>query len=197
MNLNLVQNFGYAEMYEFAENPKEKFGRFVTFDKEVPNKIKFASKNDFIIGVSSINFNGLSDNLKYWRSKYCRDMYGDCYLNSVTLAKGKKVYNSIEEMAYIETSKVDTYKPKQFDYFNDDQEYIERIDRIEWVPVTLLGKAIVVDNGNCNPGDWCQLYDGDDESLLGTAIKWNGDKNVLRWHVLERYSIKTIKILYK
>lgn len=198
MELSLIQNFGYCEMYECATTQKDRFGRFVTFDKTDTDKITFAAPGDYVIGVSSINFAELSDNPKQWPAKYYRDQYGDCVLDPTYIAVGHKKYDQMNEMAYISTEKLNSYRPRQFKYYDKNKKYVERIDRLEWCPVTLIGKAMVIDDGTCVPGQYCQLYSGNDESRYGTAESWpSGGDMTNRWYVIERFSKNTIKILYK
>lgn len=196
MDLKLVQPFGYGEMYEWAAIPNEKFGHLVTFDDIQHDKVRYAKPGEYIIGVSSINFKELSDNDNKWFAKYWRDKFGDCVLKEIDIAVGKKEYDQIDEFAYIKTSKVHTYNPREYDDYDKDVKYVERIDRQEWIPVILLGKVIIVDDGNCKSGEWCQIYNGADEAKFGTVVPWDGKTNQ-RWYVIRRFSENTIKILYK
>ena len=80
---NLINKFGYSEMYEWSELFKYNivpFGRFVTFADNEIGKIKLANENDFIIGVTTINSAYTSDDPEEWQGKYLSNEYGgECH----------------------------------------------------------------------------------------------------------------------
>lgn len=199
MNEDLIQKFGYSEMYEWAELPTPEFrlGRFVTFDKNNVNKIRPVSdKNDFIIGVTTVNSVTDSDNPDSWKYKNVCNEYGDMYLIKERLAVGEKVYDQINEINFIKTRPWEHYVPIQNKYFNKDVQYIKRTNRQEWIRVNLIGKCVVFDDGQCNSGQWCMPYSGKIKELQGSAIPYDG-KSENKFYVLERISDKTILILNK
>ena len=69
------------------------------------------------------------------------------------------------------------------DEFDPNREYIPRSQRKEWIPVGLLGKIYVRDNGECVQGSKC-------DCLNGIAIPGN------KWYVLNRVTDSVIRILY-
>ena len=71
-NYELLQKFGFCEMYEWANVPEERLGLFVTFDREKPNKIvPFGeTKDGKVLGVTSINSVIDSDNPGVWKYAY-------------------------------------------------------------------------------------------------------------------------------
>ena len=199
MNEDLIQKFGYSEMYEWAELPTPEFrlGRFVTFDKTHVNKIKPVSdKNDFIVGVTTVNSVTDSDNPNSWKYKNVCNEYGDMYLVKERLAVGEKVYDQINEINFIKTRPWEHYVPIQNKYFNKDVQYVKRTNRQEWIRVNLVGKCVVFDDGQCTPGQWCMPYSGKIKELQGSAIPYDG-KCENKFYVLERISDKTILILNK
>lgn len=68
--------------------------------------------------------------------------------------------------------------------FDPSLTYIPRSKRKEWIPVSLLGKVIVRDNGQCTPGQKCDCLNS--IAIPGTM-----------WRVLTRIAPDTIKILFK
>ena len=199
MNEDLIQKFGYSEMYEWAEMPTPEFrlGRFVTFDKNQVNKIRpITDKNDFIVGVTTVNSVTDSDNPNAWKYKNVCNEYGDMYLVKERLAVGEKVYDQINEINFIKTRPWEHYVPIQNKYFNKDVQYVKRTNRQEWIRVNLIGKCVVFDDGQCTPGQWCMPYSGKIKELQGSAIQHDG-KCENKFYVLERISDKTILILNK
>lgn len=193
-----IQSFGYTEMYEWNEIPehKDRLGRFVTFDKKETNKIKYAKSNDLIIGVTSVCAVQTSDDPDEWKYAYLCNEYGDLYLQKERLAVGAKQYDQFMEMNYIRTYPWEHYIRIPNKYLDPEKKYIKRSNRPEWVRVTLLGKAIVKDNGKCNPGEFCSVYQGKLKELQGTAIPAGKDsKN--QFYVIDRLSENTILILMK
>ena len=196
MNISLIQNFGYSEMYEWKEKQNDRFGYLVELDTEARDKIIKARNANDVIGVSSINFAYLSDNPEFWHKRYYRDAVGDTYMQQKIISRGTKKYNQIDEYAFISTSKDTIYVPREFEYFDENQKYVQRIDRLEWSPVTLLGKAIVIDDGECGDSLYCQLYNGSDETKFGTVVPVYDD-SLPKYRILTRYSQKTLLILFK
>jgi len=60
---------------------------------------------------------------------------------------------------------------------------IKHIFRKEWVPVGLMGKVYVRDNGNCVVGQRCDCSDG--IAIPGSS-----------WHVLSRSDTDVVRILF-
>lgn len=188
---DLTNNFGYAEMYEWKEIPPQRFGRFVQFSDK--DKISYAESIDNVIGVSSVCNIEISDNPNRWHKENIANEFGDVRVHKKYVTEGRKVYDDKNEMNYIKTYVKEKYVPNKSPIFQpNDHKYVKRSSRPEWVPVTLLGKCIVTDNGSCEPGGYCTVYSGDDKSKTGTAVP--SDKG---WRVLSRYSNSTVMILYK
>lgn len=168
----IMNKFGYSEMYEWSEHFKFNiipFGRFVTFADNEPGKIKLANNNnDIIIGVTTINSLIESDNPEEWQGKYLCNEYGDILL---------KNYKNI-------------IYPVINDNYNKDLKYIKRTERKEWIRVNLLGKCIVVDNGECKPGKYCMI--GKD----GIAVPYDVTTHQ-KYYIIDRLSENTIMIFFK
>lgn len=196
--LNLIQNFGFSEMYEWSDTSKIIIGAFVSFDSDSPSRIipYGYGNNKEILGITTVNSVIESDNPDRWKYAYMCNEVGDIYLQKEKLAVGQKVYDQVLELNYIQTRPWEHYIPIENKYLDKNKEYIPRTKRGEWVRVNLLGKVIVRDNGECKPGQYCQPYTGKLIKNFGTAVPAT-DENVKKYYVLERLSQNTILILNK
>lgn len=199
MGDDLIQKFGYSEMYEWEEVPGNnvRLGRFVTFSNKSKNKIVRTNKKDqFIVGVTTVNSVIDSDNPEEWKYKNLCNEYGDLYLRKEKLAVGEKVYDQLNEMNYIKTRPWEHFVTIDNKYYDKEKKYVKRTNRGEWTRVTLLGKAIVFDDGKCKEGEWCTPYVGKLKENYGMAVPADeNSKN--KYYVLERLSEKTILVLVK
>ena len=195
----LIQKFGYSEMYEWLEIPSREniLGRFVTFSEDVPNKIVPVSKpGQYVIGVTTVNSLADSDDPDFWRYKNICNEYGDTYLRKERLAVGTKVYDQVNEINFIKTYPWEHFVPIENQYYKKDLQYVKRTNRQEWIRVNLMGKCVVFDNGTCKAGSWCKPYNGKIKELQGSAIPANPDDET-KFYVIERVSEKTILVLNK
>ena len=200
MNENNIQEFGYAEMYEWANVPdnSQRLGRFVTFDKEKPGMIVAAHDDNFIVGVTTVCAEDTSDDPDEWKFSYLCNEYGDLYLKKERLAVGAKQYDQYNEINYIRTYPWEHYIKIENKYLDKEKTYVKRSKRIEWIRVNILGKTIVKDNGKCVPGEYCTVYSGKLKEKFGTAIPYNEKKSKnKKFYVLDRLSENTILILNK
>lgn len=199
MNEKLVNKFGYSEMYEWIVYPgdEHRFGRFVQFNDIEPNKINLAyDPQRRIIGVSSVNNVVSSDNPTEWTNKYLSNEYGDIYMTKERLAVGQKDYDQLEEFSYIRTFPYEQYIPVESDLFDKNIKYAKRSERLEWVGVIMLGKAIVRDDGKCVPGQYCRPQFSEINEDAGIAVPADRiDDN--SFYVIDRFSENTIVILVK
>lgn len=199
MGDDLIQKFGYTEMYEWENIPANnlKTGRFVVFSEKTPEKIVLSSKeNQIVVGVSTVNAVVESDNPSEWKYKNLCNEYGDLYLRKEKLAVGEKIYDQLNEMNYIRTRPWEHFIPITNKYFDESKKYLKRTNRAEWTRVTILGKAIVFDDGKCEPGTWCTPYTGKLKENYGMAVPAT-DKSKNKYYVLDRLSKTTILILFK
>lgn len=199
MGDDLIQKFGYSEMYEWEELPtnETKLGRFVTFSKNDPSKIVRVNKNNQqVLGVTTVNSVVDSDNPEEWKYKNLCNEYGDLYLRKEKLAVGEKVYDQLNEMNYIRTRPWEHFITIDNKYYDKEKKYVKRTNRAEWTRVTLMGKTIVYDGGKCTPGSYCTPYTGKLKEDFGIAVP--ADKNsVNKYYVLQRLSENTILIFFK
>lgn len=199
MGDNLIQKFGYAEMYEWqtVDEKNRYLGRFVTFSKDNPDKIVLPNKaGQYILGVTTVNAVTESDNPDEWRFKNLCNEYGDLYLQKERLAVGEKVYDQLNEMNYIRTRPWEHFITIDNKYYNKDAKYLKRTQRFEWIRVNLMGKCIVFDNGECTPGEFCTPYVGKLKEKFGMAVPAT-EKSKNKYYVLERLSQTTILIYFK
>jgi len=196
----LMNKFGYSEMYEWSELFKfdiVPFGRFVTFDRNSNGKIRLAHPADYIIGVTTINSTITSDDPEEWQGKYICNEFGDCLLQEKEKATAINAYDDIEEIPYIATIKDTEVIPVINDCFNKNLEYKKRSERQEWIRVNLLGKCIVVDNGECQPGKFCTIDNNGTAKPSDPMILSHGMPYVNNWYVLDRLTENTIMIFFK
>ena len=199
MGDDLIQKFGYAEMYEWENVPENdrKLGRFVTFSSNDKSKIVPINKQDqYVIGVTTVNAISESDNPDEWKYKNLCNEYGDLYLRKERLAVGEKVYDQLNEMNYIKTRPWEHFVTIDNKYYNKDAKYVKRTNRAEWTRVNIIGKCIVYDGGKCNPGEWCTPYTGKVKANFGIAVPAD-EKSINKYYVIERLSENTILILFK
>ena len=192
-----MNQFGYSEMYEWSELFKFNivpYGRFVTFDNNEPGKIRLGHTSDYIIGVTTINAVCTSDNPEEWQGKYLCNEYGDCLLQEKDIATAHEHYDDVKEIPYIATIKDTKIVPIINDEYDPSKEYVRRSERSEWVRVNLIGKCIVVDNGECQPGKFCTV--GENGIAKPTDIS-RGMPYVNKWYVIDRLTDNTIMIFFK
>ena len=114
-------------------------------------------------------------------------MYLD-YLVDVPKVKAKITFRSKGNARYVYYEYDRIYDP--------DKKYIVRSHRNEWCQVTLLGKAIIEDNGECKAGEYCTLYSGNDIEKIGTVVPAKEDDE-FKLYVMNRVSNKTILVFFK
>jgi len=202
MGDDLIQKFGYTEMYEWSVVPdnKNRLGRFVTFDpkneKDKSKILPYSKKGSYVLGVTSVNSVIESDNPNEWKYKNLCNEYGDLYLKPEKLAVGEKVYDQYNEMNYIKTRPWEHFITMDNKYYDKEKKYVKRTNRIEWIRVTVLGKCIVADDGTCKAGEFCTPYTGKIKEKQGIAIPAS-DKDTNKYYVLARLSDSTILIYFK
>lgn len=191
-----MNQFGYSEMYEWSELFKfdiVPYGRFVAFDNNEPGKIRLANTGDNPIGVTTINAVCTSDNPEEWQGKYLCNEYGDCLLQEKDIAIAQEHYDDVKEIPYIATIKDTKIIPIINDEYDPSKEYVRRSERSEWIRVNLIGKCIVVDNGKCQPGQWCTI--GENGIAVPTEII--SEIPNINWYVIDRLTDNTIMIFFK
>jgi trimeric autotransporter adhesin len=141
-------NADFAEMFETLDGKTIEPGYFVTLEGE---KIRKASSNDnYILGVTNSNPGFLADSAELrWKDKYVTDEWGNIIYKEVIIpaVKGKN--------GEIIASERRVMQPVLNSKWSNKKEYIPRSQRPEWVPVTLMGKVLVRDDGTCKVNGSC------------------------------------------
>lgn len=197
MDNEFIQKFGYTEMYEWedTQNIPNRLGVFVQFSEKVPNKIR-PYENGELIGVTSVNSLSISDDPDNWKYANMCNEVGDLFLQKERLAVGQKVYDEVLEFNYIMTRPWEHFITVPNKDYDQSKQYVKRSNRPEWVKVSLMGKTIVRDNGECQPGGYCKPYVGKIIHKFGTAIPAiKGEPN--SFYVMERLTEKTILVLLR
>lgn len=149
----------YAELFEWIDgnpNNEDRIGMVVTLEGE---KIRFANKDDDILGVVTGTAGVLGDNALYeWKDKYVTDDYG-------RIVYDDPVEEFVEYTDYVDPEKPETWTtakesagfhayPKVNPNYDPNKEYISRENRKEWDAIGLLGKLYVNDDGSCIVGGY-------------------------------------------
>ncbi len=171
----------FAEYFEWQDgnpNDEDRRGMFVTLDGE---KIKLANAGDFIVGVvsSMAAFIGNTSS-EQWQGRYLQDVFGDWVQEEVEIPE--KTDEVTGEVIPAHTVVQYALNPE----YDATQEYVSRQFRKEWSPIGMLGQVVVVDDGTCTVGGFCNAgVDG-----IGTAAE-NGYK------VMKRIDNTHVKVLVK
>lgn len=158
-------NGDYSETYEwFDGNPdnEDRRGLFVTLDGIYIKPV--TSEDDYILGVISATPSVCGDTHDLcWKGKYKKDIFGEIQTDE----DGNAIIS---------------------DDFNPDLQYIPQSVRKEKAKVGTHGKLVVVDDGTCQPNQYCKPS----ANGIGTHTD---DKNYYR--VLERLDDTHIRIVVK
>lgn len=161
----------FAEMYEWVDgnpNNEERRGRFITLEGD---KIRFATENDPVFGITSAAPCFVGNNHDEWYGRYERDVFGAIVY--------EKVMITTEDGKLIETYR----KKENPDYRHET--YIPRSERKEWAYVGQLGQIVVCDDGTCEANGYCDVT----EDGYATASKKG-------WRVLNRIDRSHVKVLF-
>lgn len=195
-----LNEFGYSEMYEWNDVPESdmRLGRFVSFNPVNTSKIELynSTSNKPLVGITTINAITVSDNPNEWPGKYLMTDVGDLYLTNEVLSVGDRVYDENLEMSFIRTQKWEHLIKIQNPNYIAENEYVKRTNRTEWIRVSLLGKTLVKDNGECVPGEYCMPYNGKILKNMGIAVPATEDAKY-KFYVISRISENAILILNK
>ncbi|KPU43400.1 hypothetical protein OXPF_28410 [Oxobacter pfennigii] len=148
----LTGNFGYAEMFESSDSSPIDCGYFVTLQG---SKIRKANTSDsFILGVTSANPAIIANAGELrWKNKYLTDEWGRILYETATIA------NVTDEAGNIILPEHRERRPILNPKWEKNREYTSRLQRPEWTPVTLKGRVLVRDNGQCAPNEYCRPND--------------------------------------
>lgn len=139
----------YAEMFQTSDGRKIDVGYFVTFDGE-SDKIRTANAGDeYIVGVVSSNPGMIADTIDTCCSKFVYDEWNRPVYEEVAMDEIKDFEGNVVVPARVER------RARINPNWNPDCECQNRLDLPDWVPVGLIGKLLVRDDGTCRPGGYC------------------------------------------
>lgn len=153
VDLNSVRGLsGYAELFETMDGKEIDCGYFVTLEG---NKIRKAnSKDKYILGVTAVSPAVLGANSDVrWKGKYVTDEWGKIQYDDVDIPA------ILDESGDVMIPEHTERQPRINPLWDKNKEYIPRILRPEWVAVTLIGQAIVRDDGTCQVNANCITND--------------------------------------
>jgi hypothetical protein len=141
----------YAEMFETVDGKSIDAGYFVTLDGEGDKIRKATADDDYILGVVSATPAMIADasDLR-WHNLFVKDEWGRVQYHEAVVPEIKDNEGRVIQPSFTKTEPI--LNPK----WDSSQEYIPRLQRPEWVPVGLLGKLLVRDDGTCQPKGYCK-----------------------------------------
>lgn len=164
----------FAEMYEWMDgnpNNEERRGRFITLDG---NKIRFATKDDPIFGITSAAPCFVGNNHDEWYGRYERDVFGAIVYEKVTMATD-------------DGKLIETYQKKENPEYKPGT-FIPRSARKEWAFVGQLGQIVVCDDGTCEVNGYCSVTE--DGYAKASEEGWRVLKRIDEGHVLVLFYLK-------
>jgi hypothetical protein len=169
----------YAELFETTNGEAIDCGYFVTLDGERVRKA--TAGDDFVVGVTSANpaFLGDSGHLR-WKHKFVTDEWGRIQHREEAISARKS-----EDGEIIVQERTDV-EPVLNPEFDPEREYVPRVVRPEWVPVALMGKVLVRDDGTCEVNGFCVPND--------EGIATSSDEG---FRVMKRTGLEQILILMR
>ncbi|PEC98264.1 hypothetical protein CN501_29900 [Bacillus cereus] len=141
----------YAEMFETIDGNSIDVGYFVTLDGD-GDKIRKANANDdYILGVVSATPAMIADasDLR-WHNLFVKDEWGRTQYHEVVVPEKRDDDGRVIHSSF--TKKEPILNPE----WDSSHEYVPRLQRPEWVPIGLVGKLLVRDDGTCEPKKYCK-----------------------------------------
>lgn len=188
---NIATGADYAEYFEWSDknvNNEDRVGHFVTFDKNDPEKIRFANEGDYILGIVSALPSVIGNGDEDWRKRYILDDFGR-YIEETFECEEEKIIGYSEDNKPIIEKKTHTVtKWKENPEYDSTQIYIERDQRPEWDAIGMIGVLSVIDDGTCVVNGYCRCSDNG----IATATD---DKNGYR--VIKRVTDNIVKVVFR
>ncbi|OMD49039.1 hypothetical protein BSK65_22090 [Paenibacillus odorifer] len=140
----------YAEMFETSDGLPIDVGYFVTFHGEGEMIRKATAEDEYILGVVSATPAMIADasDLR-WHDLFLKDEWGRIQYHEVVIPELKEPDGTVTRLAFTKS------EPVLNPAWDPTAEYVSRLDRPEWVPVGIVGKLRVRDDGTCSPGGYC------------------------------------------
>ena len=203
-NATVQTGADYAEYFEWSDgnpNEEDRVGYFVTFDEDNPEKIRIASKDDYILGIVSGMPNIIGNGDECWKQRYILDDFGRYieeafeYEVEVPEVVEKEVEDEetgetkiVEEVVIHKETKIGT-KWKENPEYDPTQPYIPRDKRAEWSAIGMLGVLSVRNDGTCQVNGYCKCTDGG----IATAC----EKGEGAYRVIKIVSDNIVKVVLK
>ena len=203
-NATVQTGADYAEYFEWSDgnpNEEDRVGYFVTFDEDNPEKIKIASKDNYILGIVSGMPNIIGNGDECWKQRYILDDFGRYieetfeYEVEVPEVIEKEVEDEetgetkiVEEVVTHKETKIGT-KWKENPEYDQTKAYIPRDERAEWSAIGMLGVLSVRDDGTCQVNGYCKCIDGG----IATAC----EKGEGAYRVIKRVTDNIVKVVLK
>ncbi|TDT61295.1 peptidase G2 autoproteolytic cleavage domain-containing protein [Fonticella tunisiensis] len=173
----LIDNTGYAEMFETVDGRGIAPGYFVTLDGIKVRRFRYG--DNYVLGVTSAAPGVLCNSGEYrWKNKFLTDEWGRIQYEEITISE--ELNGDIKASERVER------RPLINNNWNRNTKYVPRSKRSEWVSVVITGRVLVRDDGTCRVNGYC-LPNGE-----GIATSWYSG-----FRVLERRGANQIVILIK
>ena len=184
-NSSITTGADYAEFFEWSDgNPdgEDRVGRFVTFDINKPEMIKYANTGDYLLGIVSGMPSVIGNGDEEWRKRYVLDDFGR-YIEEEELVERElpdpETGESVKSMEKV-------IRWKENPEYDNTKDYIPRDRRSEWAAIGMLGVLNVYDDGSCKVNGYCQC------GLNGIATPSDTGYRVIR-----RVAENIIKIVFR
>lgn len=143
----------YAEMFETLDGQAMEPGYLVTLDGE---KIRKATADDdYVLGVVSAVPAVLADSGELrWKGKFVTDEWGRVQYHDVVVPPVRDTNGEVRVPERTER------QPMINPDWDPAKSYLPRLKRPEWVPVGLVGKLLVRDDGTCQVNGYCRPGQG-------------------------------------
>lgn len=168
-NVFTTVNSDYAELFEVYDNNININDYKAKFISLIDDKVKIASSDDdYILGVYSSNPGILGNKTDNIIDSYLRDENNEIIYKEVLNDKNELIKVPEHNKNYVKNNNL-------------------------FIPVGLLGKLVVIDNGKCKVNSFCKV------AKDGTAEPYNKsiDGDIPHWKVMKRLNDTRIFILFK
>lgn len=169
---------GYAEAFETIDRRPIEPGYFVTLDGKKVKRVDNA--NSYLLGITCAAPAVLTNSGELrWKDKYLTDEWGRIKYHEV------KVSALVDESGHVLVPEHTELQPMLNPKWDTGHQYIPRLNRPEWVAVTIFGRVLVRDDGTCQVNGYCRSND------LGVATPCRSSA----FRVMERISSNQILVM--
>lgn len=190
---------GFSELHEWISRPdgwNKNKNIFVQFSDIEPSKIEPFDGAGVYAGIAGYHGGSVASSMPDWPGRYKLSETLEYIPKEHLFSVGNKEYDQLEELPFIHTFAYKTVKKTETGDFKEDQRYIPREVRLEWIPVNYIGKTVLEDDGNCIEGKFASPYVGNDYSLAGIAVPSDSSDAYtgIKVYVMKRLSDHTILV---